>query len=439
MLLILLSACTTNEPAVVADGPTWYGDVAPIVQDRCSACHQPGGAGFDLTDPDAAIAMAGAMSLAVEERRMPPWGAFDTDACTTTRGWVGDRRLTEDEIATITAWADAGALLGEPGTDVVAEQAPGLTGDTLDVQPVGDYTSEGRADEFACVVVDPGNATDLWVDGIEVVPSNDAIAHHALVYADPSRSAESLANADGWYECSGGMGLSGETFLSTWVPGSGPTTAPEGSGMRIPAGSLIVLQMHYHPSGAEGLTDRTTVRLQRMSEQPPAELHNTLIGNSYDAGSGLLAGPNDDRGVEFRIPADVAGHTEEMFTTIDGVFPNLPIANVGAHMHLIGTKLELWIERADPDAGEPDTECLLPVSSYDYDWQQLYRYDVPLDEMPAISGGDSVRMRCTYDNTMDNPGTRRALADAGEDAPVDVFLGEGTLDEMCIAMVGVVY
>lgn len=84
-----------------------------------------------------------------------------------------------------------------------------------------------------------------------------------------------------------------------------------------------------------------------------------------------------------------------------------------------------------------------PGPRYDYDWQQLYRYDAPLAEMPAISGGDSIRMRCTYDNTLDNPGTRRALEDAledaGEDAPVDIHLGEGTLDEMCIAMVGVVY
>lgn len=128
-----------------------------------------------------------------------------------------------------------------------------------------------------------------------------------------------------------------------------------------------------------------------------------------------------------------------MFSTIEGTFPNLPIANVGAHMHLIGTQMELWIERSDPDAGGPDTECLLPVSRYDYDWQQLYRYDAALADMPAISGGDAIRMRCTYDNTLENPGTRRALVDAGEDAPVDIYLGEGTLDEMCIAMLGVVY
>jgi hypothetical protein len=437
-LLPLLFACTPA-PADRAEAPTWHADVAPIVQERCSGCHQEGGAAFDLLDADAAVAMSNAMSSAVAERRMPPWGAFETEACVTTRDWVGDRRLSDEEIATIVDWADAGAPVGEPAADLASATTPGLTEDLLDLQPVGSFVSSARADEFACVVVDPGNTADLWVDGIEVLPSNSAIAHHALVYTDPARSAEALANDAGWYECAGGMGLTDSTFLSTWVPGSGPTVAPEGTGLRIPANSLIVLQMHYHPSGTAGLEDRTTLRLQQMADTPSAELHNTLLGNAYDEASGLLPGPNDDGAAEFRIPANVAGHTEEMFTTIEGSFPNLPIANVGAHMHLIGTQMELWIERSDPDAGEPDTECLLPVSRYDYDWQQLYRYDAPLAEMPAISGGDSIRMRCTYDNTLDNPGTRRALEDAGEDAPVDIHLGEGTLDEMCIAMVGVVY
>ena len=62
-----------------------------------------------------------------------------------------------------------------------------------------------------------------------------------------------------------------------------------------------------------------------------------------------------------------------------------------------------------------------------------------LTDMPMVSGGDSLRIRCTYDNTLDHEGTRRALEDAGLDAPVDVYLGEGTLDEMCIGMFGYVY
>jgi hypothetical protein len=48
-------------------------------------------------------------------------------------------------------------------------------------------------------------------------------------------------------------------------------------------------------------------------------------------------------------------------------------------------------------------------------------------------------MQCQYDNTLDNPGVVRALADAGLTEPVNVNLGEGSLDEMCIGIFGVVF
>jgi len=46
-------------------------------------------------------------------------------------------------------------------------------------------------------------------------------------------------------------------------------------------------------------------------------------------------------------------------------------------------------------------------------------------------------VRCTYDNVLTNPGVAEMLAEVGLDAPQDVSLGEGTLDEMCLAGVGI--
>jgi len=44
---------------------------------------------------------------------------------------------------------------------------------------------------------------------------------------------------------------------------------------------------------------------------------------------------------------------------------------------------------------------------------------------------------CTFDNRMNNPHLAAALADQGLDAPIDVYLGEQTLDEMCLGVFGV--
>ena len=46
-------------------------------------------------------------------------------------------------------------------------------------------------------------------------------------------------------------------------------------------------------------------------------------------------------------------------------------------------------------------------------------------------------MRCTYNNSMSNPFVAAALAEQGLDGPVDVYLGEETLDEMCLGVMGV--
>ena len=50
--------------------------------------------------------------------------------------------------------------------------------------------------------------------------------------------------------------------------------------------------------------------------------------------------------------------------------------------------------------------------------------------------GDVIDLQCTWDNTLDNPFVQRALADAGLVAPIDINLGESSLDEMCLEIFG---
>ena len=81
--------------------------------------------------------------------------------------------------------------------------------------------------------------------------------------------------------------------------------------------------------------------------------------------------------------------------------------------------------------------CLVQTPAYDYNWQRIYEYDADVGDTFRVQAGDVVRVRCTYDNTLDNPSVVEALQEVGLDQPQDVQLGEGTLDEMCITGVGV--
>ena len=107
MAMILVSGI-----GVVAAGqesvPTFTKDVAPILYENCVRCHRPGEvAPMSLTSYQEARPWARSIKAKVAAREMPPWfadpafGSFRNDA-----------RLTQDEIDTIGAWADAGAPEG---------------------------------------------------------------------------------------------------------------------------------------------------------------------------------------------------------------------------------------------------------------------------------------------------------------------------------------
>jgi hypothetical protein len=102
-------------------------------------------------------------------------------------------------------------------------------------------------------------------------------------------------------------------------------------------------------------------------------------------------------------------------------------------MHKVGVDMRVTLE--DRDTGVET--CLLQTPRWDFNWQRSYAYDTPITSAQRVRGGDIIHVRCTYDNTLDNPGVQDMLSEVGLDAPVDVSLGEGTLNEMCLTGLGV--
>src|SRR5688500_13704324 len=145
---------------------------------------------------------------------------------------------------------------------------------------------------------------------------------------------------------------------------------PSNIGVPLMAGSLMVMQIHYHPAGAAADPDTTQVELRFTSEKPEYFLAAALpVGNfpiGFGAGDGLLPGPNDGVfGPEFKVPANVADHTESMQLTMpltgaDGMpLPEIWIYGAAAHMHYVGTDMKIRLDHATPEPEVPDSECLL--------------------------------------------------------------------------------
>lgn len=423
--------------------PTWHQDIAPIVNATCSGCHRSGGVGPFSLETYAEAAPWGELALAaIESGAMPPWGQDNTAECQPQLPFLHDTRLSADELELFAAWVEAGTPEGDPAT---AAPLPGPPPTELaDADHVLEIPSSidigPGGDQLWCFVIDPQFAEDVFVDATQVVPGNAAIVHHALVYVDETGESDALADAQGRYECFGGPEVDG-ALVAVWAPGVPPQETPEGVAMRIPAGAKLVMQVHYHPTGALETDVGTAVAFREHAGTPAYVAQYALPGNEDsqdDTGYGLQPGPADGGAPEFRIPAGAAAHTERMKIWVPPNYPELYVWSIGSHMHYLGVDMRISVDRFEPDPNTGlDEECFVQTPHYDFNWQRGYQYDAPLEAMPIVRAGDVVVLDCTYDNTMNNQNLVEALAESGLDAPIDVFLGEETLDEMCLAAFGV--
>lgn len=415
--------------------PNWHEDLAPLVYASCVGCHSAGNiAPFSLETYEQAAPWGELLAEAVVDQIMPPWGALDTEECQPQHEWRNDTRLSEEQRQMFVDWVAADMPEGDPALAAPLPEPPSLDLDQTNVvlQNPAPIVVGGNQDSFVCVVVDPGNSEDVWITGIQNIADNAEVVHHVLSYVDADNATAELVDEDGKFTCPGGfISLDGVTQISTWVPGGVPTVTPPEVGFPMPVGSKVIMAYHYHPTGAGDELDQSSIALRWTTEQPALTGYMGVAGATLSQPSGLLPGPNDPlEGPLFEIPPDVADHTELIQLDIGEGVPPIAVFTIGTHMHYVGVDMKIWIER------EGEEICLVQTPKWDFGWQRLYDIAGPVDEMPYIQGGDKVFLRCTYNNTLDNPALAGVLAEAGLDAPVTVGVGEESLDEMCADLFG---
>ena len=230
----------TKQPA--ADSPvTFAKDIAPIFNKRCVECHRPGEIGpFSLTEYKKAAGWADMIAEVVENGRMPPWHADPKYG-----HFANDRRLTAEEKKLIRSWVDNGApagdLAGLPPQPTFTDgwQSAEVAGQNRhDARQSLQRAGRGRR-AYQYFIAPSGFAEDKWLSAVEVRPGNRAVVHHILVFA---RKIGQQGDPDG-----GGT----RGFLASYVPGLRPQPYPPGMAKRVPAGSILIFQVHYTPNGSK--------------------------------------------------------------------------------------------------------------------------------------------------------------------------------------------
>lgn len=372
--------------------PTYAEVVAPILMKNCANCHHDGGiAPFPILTYEDAKPLAGLIADRTTAREMPPYNPNNCGHCNT---FQDARWLTSEEIATISAWAKAGAPSGDLTKAPMPPAPPeGLTEANGTWDMGVSYTPNAKVtDDYRCFLVDPKLAADQFITGYEVIPGDPRVVHHVIAYTLETANAETEAealdaqDATPGYECYGGPGVNSR-FTIGWAPGGGPTRLPAATGLRVPGNRKLVFQIHYNLVGGP-FPDQTKIKVNMApSVQKEARIEKIAAGNiNIPPNQTLFEVSNDNL-----VPANAGT------VTLWGVAP---------HMHQTGKTMKITAK------GSQD-QCLLDVGNWDFHWQSFNMFEKPL----TVQGGDSISITCGY-NTMG-----RSTATTG---------GEGTEDEMCM-------
>lgn len=409
-------AAAESMGAFARPGVTFSKDVAPILYANCVACHHAGEAGpFPLVTYGDAKKHADLIAQTTQSKLMPPWKAEANYG-----HFLNERRLTDAQIATITQWAAAGAPQGDPAAapplpTFVDQGWPLGKPDLVVTTPQPFTVPAGGRDVFRCFVIPLNIPKDQYVTAVEFRPSDRKVVHHALLFLDRRGQArakdeqfhkDNPADTQPGFPSFGGPGFQPTGGLGGWAPGATAGFLPDGVARPLAAGSDLIIQTHFHPTGKIEV-EQSSVAIYFSKTPPKHVLVPMVLANRQ---IDIPAGKKD---YEVTADADVAA--------------DLSVIGIAPHAHLICRQMEVW---ATLPATKDEAEKKLPlikIDDWDFNWQGQYRYAEPVH----LPKGAVIHMRYVYDNSAGNIRNPN-------DPPAEIRFGEQTTNEMAFCFLDVI-
>ena len=394
-----------------ADTPTFSADIAPIMFDKCSSCHNPDGIGpMPLLSYEQVKPYAGLISLKVQAREMPPW---HLDKSTGIQAYKNDVSLSDEQIDTIVAWVNGGMPEGDPANlppepelpDGSRWQLSSTLGEPDFVVKSLPYTVKAnaqdqwwlRATTFEGLIDEPRYVRATELKGS--YPLGVKVLHHGhaqLVSYDANGNRRS-----------GPVGRQGV--------GKGGDLFPEGTGMLIYPNGSITWNLHYFPIDrvVENEQAEAAVWLYPKGYVPEFETNGEQFFAADRGPGGLWAG-------DIIVPP----HSIKSQQGVRVLDRAALITSFRPHMHMRGRAQSL--EAVYPDGRR---EMLSRVDKYNHNWQISYEFED--DAAPLLPKGTMLLITSTWDNTANNP--------INPDPRQWVVFGQRGVDEMSHTWIGITY
>ena len=409
---------------VAAQEVTFAKDVAPILYENCVECHREGSfAPMSLLNYEDARRYASAIRYRVANRMMPPW---HVDRNVGIQRFANDASLSDEEIATIVAWADQGAPRGDPADLPPPPQLPeggaweleerlGRAPDIVIRSTPYSVEAQGQDQWWGPETAWQGLPEARWMMAYEfkpAYPNGLKVVHHGHTYVDFAATGDRP-----------GEGEAGTIAVAHYGVGKAYEVFPEGVGMRLPAGEgSVTWDIHYSSLHVE----------------------HEVPGDVVEVGLWLYpeGAPEPEMATEgevlFRVDR-INGHDRPLsrgndilipphgFQVLQGVHvldrPAL-ISSFRPHMHTRGK--EMSMEAIYPDGHR---EVLGKVDDFKHIWQ--ISYDFEEDAKPLLPAGTVLLFTSVFDNTAANP--------LNPDPNQWVVFGRRGPDEMSHMWVGITY
>ena len=348
---------------VIKNKVFWH-DIAPIIQKKCTICHNPAGNGpIDYLTYEDVAGRKAMFKYVIENDLMPPW-FIDPN----TGPWENDLSLTVKEKVMLLKWVSDGTPKQKKGSLLLwkNEKINRAPPDYIIQLPQKvRIPAEGfNRNKVKTFFIQTPFKKDKWIKRVEF-RLKPKVIHHALIYImDPSFISLGSSRKNRTIALFGQI-KNGSRYQSH---------ISEDAGYMLPSGAKFILEIHYESLGYETVDDFTQIHISFHTNKPKYKLVTYTLDNK-----------------KITIPPHASNW---LIKTSYKLKRTMLLARVSSHMHLRGKASSIFI--VNPKGFR---KRIFGIDPFSIIFHRAYTFKTPV----LVYKNSSLECLNWFDNSEGNP------------------------------------